>query len=90
MAFRAIVYNSIMARAAFVWADELSSEPRLSKKAKNYLKKISLVAAFAADSSYDALVLSAPALVASTVAHQSVCGCAINLWLRQWGVTLLL
>lgn len=85
LAFRPIATNSIMAGAAFVWADKMSSEPKLSKKAKSCLKKISLAMAFAADFSYDALVLSAWALVANTVMRR-------NLWLRHWGgeETLLL
>lgn len=77
LALKAASATSVMARVAFVWAKEVSSSSKLSKKFRSQLKKIYLAAAFASDSSYDALQLSARALASNTVA-------TCNLWLRQW------
>lgn len=46
-AFRASAANSIMARGAFVWGEQLAaSEPKLSSRIKSTLKKIALAATF--------------------------------------------
>lgn len=78
--FRASAANSIMARAAYLWAEELaSSDPSLSRTAKSTLKKIALASAFAADASFDSVQLSARAMAASVTARR-------NIWLRHWDV----
>lgn len=65
-----------MARAAFLLVEELAtSELRLSQKAKNCLKKISLAAAFRADSSFNALQLNARAMVFNVIVKH-------NIWLQ--------
>lgn len=77
-ALRAAASNSLMARATCFWAEDMAlKEPKLSKRAKNSLKKISLAAALTADSSYDARQLSARAMAPNVAARR-------NIWLRQW------
>lgn len=71
LALRATSANSIMARVAFVWANDLAKIPKIPKKARSINKKISLVSA------YDSLQLSARAMAVNVVARRS-------LWLRQW------
>lgn len=56
-ALRVVSANTTMARMAYLWAKE-TSILELSKRAKSSIKKISLAAAFAADSSFDALQLA--------------------------------
>lgn len=76
--FRAVSANSIKARATFVWAEELAKEEKeLPNRVKDTLKKISLAAAFAADSSLDMMHYYARAMAANTTTRHSI-------WLRSW------
>lgn len=43
LALRAASTNSIMARAAFVWANDLAKISKIPKKARSIIQKISLV-----------------------------------------------
>lgn len=62
---------------AFVWAKDLARIPKLPKKARNMIEKISMASVFVLDSSYDSLQLSARTMAVNVVARRS-------LWLRQW------
>lgn len=77
MALKAASANSIMARATYVWANEVAASSKLPKRFRSQLKKISLASAFVSNSSYDTLQFSARALATNAVARQ-------HLWLRQW------
>lgn len=77
MALKAASANSIMARAAYVWANKVAASSKLPKRFRSQLKKISLAAAFASDSLYDALQLSARALATNAVARR-------HLWTWRW------
>lgn len=66
-----------MTRVAYVWADKMAKSSKIFKMLKSCFKKISLAAAFASDSSYDALQLTARVMACSVVARH-------NLWLHQW------
>lgn len=67
LALKAASANSIMVRATYFSAKELSASSKLSKKAKSQLKKISLATAFALDSSFDTLQLPVHAMAANMV-----------------------
>lgn len=69
--------NSVMAGAAYLWTGLLAtSDPGLSETTKNRLKKIVLVAAFAANSSVDVMHFNARAIPSNIIAWH-------NIWLRQ-------
>lgn len=80
LALQASVANSVMARAMLSWIEDLEkSGEKLSRAGRNSLKKISLAAAFTANSSLDALQFTAKSLASNVVARRSV-------WLRHWEV----
>lgn len=76
LALRAHAVNSLMARAMKLWLDDLASSDELSRATKHTLKKIFMAAAFAANSSLDALQCSASALATNAMRNMR------NIWLR--------
>lgn len=86
--FRASAAKSTMARGAHTLTEHLLAiESKLSGRAKNTLRRIALVAAFAANSPYDVLQFNGRATAANIVARCKVClwnwevdeGCQIRL-----------
>lgn len=71
--FRAASANSVMSRAAFIWAEELADMKKLPKAAK--MKKLPLAAAFTADAFLDAMHLT---LMSSNFSARRA------LWLHSW------
>lgn len=80
LALRAVSANSLMSRAMMSWIEEFQeSAGKLPKDIRALLKKISLAASFAAESSLDALQFSAKSLASNVVAQRSV-------WVQHWDV----
>lgn len=68
-------------RAVVLWCQRFMEVYELSPTAAAELRKIATCAAFAADTSGDAMQLSAHAMVSSVVVRQST-------WLRMWDVDI--
>lgn len=75
--FRVAVTNSIFSRAAYIWAEELASDPSLPGRVRSSLKKIALATAASADCAYDSLELAGRSMATGVVARR-------NVWLSQW------
>lgn len=80
LALRATTANSVIARAMMAWIEELeNSREKMSRTMRNSLRKISMAAAFTADSSLDTMQFIAKSLASNVAARRSV-------WLRRWEV----
>lgn len=68
----------MFARAAYVWASDLTSaDAEVPKELKDDIKKIAIASAFAADAALDALQMASQAMADSVAARWST-------WLRGW------